>query len=177
MCLDFLLLLVCYLFLRHVWTKLCFVIINKNSEHFAECCIGLFAFCFFLLIGYNGWCVYIYRYTYENSYISSLRELSFGKWGTHQSRSWLVQFVSQLLFFFSLLFFLPPKSLRKVFCVLFRKVTLKFICFHLCHSWAAVGYIGQRRWIPNLYIQALYWERFSTHPVLFCRVQLQYYNF
>lgn len=51
-----------------------------------------------------------------NSYISSLGEFSFGKWSTHQSRRWLVQFVSCLPSLPhppSLLFFPLPESLGK----------------------------------------------------------------
>lgn len=124
-----------------------------------------------------------------NSYVSGLGEFSFGKWRTHQSRRWLVQFVSWLPSHLPPpLAFLPPsRKLRKrAFCLLFRKIALKFICalficFDLCHSWAAVGYVEQSRWIPNLHIQAVCWERFNTTlpppTLLFGGIQPTCYSF
>lgn len=123
----------------------------------------------------------------ENSYISSFGELSFGKWSAHQSRRWLVQFVSH----FSpspppptLIFFPFSRKLKKrAFCLLSWKVTLKFICalficFHLCHSWAAVCYIGQSRWIPNLHSSSVL-GKFHHHPppLVFCAGPTKYYSF
>lgn len=67
-----------------------------GSPH-TQCCIGLFAFCFPILIGWNGWCwVPTNVCLLGNSYISSPGEFSFGKWSTHQNRRWLVHFVSWL---------------------------------------------------------------------------------
>lgn len=94
---------------------------------------------------WDGWYQSHQIWVLQSPRVSRLGKSRFGKLGVHQIRRRLVQFLSR---FPPLLF---ERLKKRVLCFLFKEsYTEIHLCgihrLHLCHSWAAVGYIGQWWW-------------------------------